>query len=73
MLYNEQGDNAKAEEIFRDTFKDNPNLHEIAYSLALLLAEKEEYEEAALFMGKAAENMPLLQGCIIIMACSCSY
>ena len=33
-------------------------MHEIDYSLALLLAEKNDYEEAARFMGEAADNMP---------------
>ena len=42
MMYNELGDQEKAETLFREVLRDIPGLHEISYSLALLLAEEEE-------------------------------
>ena len=58
MLYNQTGDNDKAETLLREVVTDHPELYEISYSLGLLLAEKEQYDEAVVYLEKAAKGMP---------------
>ena len=58
MLYNRLGDNEKAEVLFREVVSANAGLHDIAYSLGLLLAEKKKYKDAAKYLKRAAEGMP---------------
>jgi len=58
MLYDRQGEKDKAEALLREALEADPDLHEVAYSLGLLLAEKERYEEAAVYLQQAARGMP---------------
>jgi tetratricopeptide (TPR) repeat protein len=58
MFYNQKGENGKAEMLFREVIQEHPELHEIAYSLGLLLAEMKKYDQAAIYLGKAAKGMP---------------
>jgi Tfp pilus assembly protein PilF len=58
MLYNQEGNNKAAEKLFREVLTSNPEFHEAAYSLGLLLAENRNYEEAALYLERAAAGMP---------------
>jgi len=58
MLYNDRGDQAKAEALLREVVTANPEEYQVAYSLGLLLAEKEKYDEAAQYLGKTAGGLP---------------
>ncbi|MDH3957799.1 MAG: tetratricopeptide repeat protein, partial [Desulfobacteraceae bacterium] len=58
MFYNKRGENDKAEELLREVVKAHPELHEISYSLGLLLAEMKKYDPAAVYLKKAAKGMP---------------
>jgi Tfp pilus assembly protein PilF len=58
MLYNGRGENGKAEKLFRDVIARNPELHEVAYSLGLLLAEMGKPEQALTYLERAAKGMP---------------
>ena len=58
MSLNLNGDNAEAENLLRQVIEQNPQLHEVRYSLGLLLAELEKYEDAAAMLGLAADGMP---------------
>jgi tetratricopeptide (TPR) repeat protein len=58
MFYNKRGENANAEELLREVVKAHPELHEIAYSLGLLLAEMKKYDPAVVYLKKAAKGMP---------------
>ncbi len=58
MQYNNTGENKKAEQLLREVLLNNPDLHEISYSLGLLLAELQNFSEAAIYLGKAADGMP---------------
>lgn len=58
MFYNKRGENDKAEELLREVVKSHPELHEIAYSLGLLLAEMKKYDPAVVYLKKAAKGMP---------------
>jgi tetratricopeptide (TPR) repeat protein len=58
MFYNKRGENDKAEELLREVVKSHPELHEIAYSLGLLLAEMKKYNTAVVYLKKAAKGMP---------------
>ena len=58
MLYNSQGDNARAETLLREVMTQNPESYETAYSLGLLLAEMGKLEDSATYLGIAAEGMP---------------
>ena len=51
-------DVAEAEALLRSILEAYPEQHEIAYSLGLLLAEVGRYEEAAVFLERAAAGMP---------------
>jgi tetratricopeptide (TPR) repeat protein len=57
MLYNRQGKNHKAEKLLRGVVEQEPELYEIAYSLGLLLAEMQQYQDAERFLGRAADGM----------------
>ena len=57
MLYNRQGKNDEAEKLLRDVVAQQPDHYEISYSLGLLLAEMKRYEDAAIYLGKAAAGM----------------
>jgi len=57
MLYNQQGKNQEAERLLREVAEQEPGLHEVAYSLGLLLAEMHRYEDAATYLGRAAAGM----------------
>jgi tetratricopeptide (TPR) repeat protein len=58
MFYNKRGENDKAEALLREVVKAHPELHEISYSLGLLLAEMKKYGPAAVYLKKAAKGMP---------------
>jgi tetratricopeptide (TPR) repeat protein len=58
MLYNQRGDNDRAEVLLREVVEAFPEVYEAAYSLGLLLAEKKQYPEAAVFLRKAAQGLP---------------
>jgi predicted CXXCH cytochrome family protein len=58
MFYNQKGENGKAEVLLREVIQEHPEMHEIAYSLGLLLAEMKKYDQAAIVLGKAAKGMP---------------
>jgi predicted CXXCH cytochrome family protein len=58
MFYNKRGENEKAEVLLREVVNAHPELHEISYSLGLLLAEKKKYDSAVIYLKKAAEGMP---------------
>ena len=57
MLYSRQGKNREAEKLLRDVADQEPEQHEVAYSLGLLLAEMQQYDEAEAYLGKAASGM----------------
>ena len=57
MLYNRQGKNLDAEKMLREVVDQQPELYEVAYSLGLLLAEMQQYEDAEIYLGKAASGM----------------
>ena len=58
ILYNSQGDNARAETLLREVMTQNPESYETAYSLGLLLAEMGKVEDSATYLGIAAKGMP---------------
>ena len=58
MFYNKTGENDKAEVLLREVVKAHPELHEISYSLGLLLAEMKKYDLAVVYLKKAAKGMP---------------
>jgi Tfp pilus assembly protein PilF len=58
MLYNRQGKNDEAEGLLREVVDAHPEIHEIHYSLGLLLAERKKYPEAATYLAMAAVGMP---------------
>jgi tetratricopeptide (TPR) repeat protein len=58
MLYNRLGDMDEAEGLLCEVMTAHPELHDIAYSLGLLLAEKRLYDEAVLYLAKAVQGMP---------------
>jgi Flp pilus assembly protein TadD len=58
MFYNQRGENDKAETLLREVAASQPELHEVQYSLGLLLAEEKEFDEAANYLKQAAEGMP---------------
>jgi tetratricopeptide (TPR) repeat protein len=58
MLYNQRGENERAEVLLREVVGAHPELYDAAYSLGLLLAEMKQYVEAAAFLERAAEGMP---------------
>ncbi len=58
MLYNQKGENDRAEVLLREVTTEHPEMHEIAYSLGLLLTEMKKYDQAAIYLEKAAEGMP---------------
>jgi tetratricopeptide (TPR) repeat protein len=58
MLYNQRGENQKAEALLREVTASHPDLYEVHYSLGLLLAEEKKYAEAADYLQQAAAGMP---------------
>ena len=58
MEYNGAGENEEAEQLLLEVVEQHPQMYEIAYSLGLLLSEMEKYEEAAIYLGRAADSMP---------------
>jgi Tfp pilus assembly protein PilF len=58
MLYNQRGENDKAEVLLHEVMAEHPQMHEIAYSLGLLLSEVKKYDQAAIYMEKASKGMP---------------
>ena len=58
LLLNRSGDNESAAALLREVVQDDPELHEAAYSLGLLLAEMGRLDEAAKMLGSAADGMP---------------
>jgi tetratricopeptide (TPR) repeat protein len=58
MLQNRLGNKDKAEQLLREVVTANPELYDVAYSLGLLLAEEKKYDEAVLFLEKAAKGLP---------------
>jgi len=58
MLYNQKNENEKAETLLREVTMSHPEMHEISYSLGLLLAEMKKYDQAVTYLEKAARGMP---------------
>ncbi|MFC2083781.1 tetratricopeptide repeat protein [Bacteroidota bacterium] len=58
MVYNRKSDNNKTEALFRNLIKNHPEFPDAYYSLGLLLAETEKYEEAAELLKRATQLMP---------------
>jgi tetratricopeptide (TPR) repeat protein len=58
MLYNQKGENPKAEALLREVTASHPDLYEVHYSLGLLLAEENRYAEAADHLKRAIIGMP---------------
>ncbi len=58
MLYNQRGENNKAEVLLREVTAEHPQMYTIAYSLGLLLSEMKKYDQAAVYMEKASKGMP---------------
>jgi tetratricopeptide (TPR) repeat protein len=58
MVYNRMGKNSEAEQLLREVVQAQPRLHEVQYSLGLLLAERKNYEEASLYLSMAARGLP---------------
>ena len=58
MLYNQKGENDRAEVLLREVTTEHPEMPEIAYSLGLLLTEMKKYDPAIFYLQKAAEGMP---------------
>ncbi|WP_027184620.1 tetratricopeptide repeat protein [Desulfovibrio inopinatus] len=57
MLYNRQGRNQEAEKLLREVLQQHPEMYEVSYSLGLLLAEMQHYQDAAFYLGKAGAGM----------------
>lgn len=57
MLYNRQGKNSKAETLLREVIEQEPELLEVSYSLGLLLAEMQKYNDAERYLGRAAAGL----------------
>lgn len=55
VVLNQLGRNLEAESILRDLIKTHPEFNDSYYSLGLLLAEQNKYEESAIYLEKAAE------------------
>ena len=58
MFYNQLGRNADAETLLREVVNAYPELHDVNYSLGLLLAEEKKYIEAEQHLALAARGMP---------------
>jgi Tfp pilus assembly protein PilF len=58
MLYNQMGRKDATETLLREVAASHPELHEVQYSLGLLLAEERKYAEAANYLKQAAAGMP---------------
>jgi tetratricopeptide (TPR) repeat protein len=58
MLYNQMGRKDEAEVLLREVVVAHSELHEVQYSLGLLLAEKNELSEAARYLEMAAAGLP---------------
>ncbi len=58
MIYNQRGENNKAEKLLREAVDAYPEMGEIAYSLGLLLVEMKKHEPAALYLHRAAKRLP---------------
>jgi tetratricopeptide (TPR) repeat protein len=58
MLYNQQGQNSEAERLLREVASAQPELYEVKYSLGLLLAELQRYDEAVDFLSQAGRGLP---------------
>ena len=58
VLYNQAKRNDEAEKLLREVVSENPDLHEVSYSLGLLLAEQGKFEEAAVYLERAARGLP---------------
>ena len=54
-VYNQQGKNDEAEKLLREVLNENPEIHQVNYSLALLLAEKGNIAESRIYFHKAIE------------------
>ena len=58
MLYNQLGKKDETEALLREVANSHPEVPDVAYSLGLLLAERKNYAEAAVYLEKAASGMP---------------
>jgi len=58
MLCNSRGDNEKAEQLFKEILEARPDMHDIEYSLGLLLVEEKKYTTALTYLEKAAKGLP---------------
>jgi len=54
-VYNQQGKNDEAESLLREVLNENPELHQVYYSIALLLDEKGNIPESRKYFLKAVE------------------
>jgi len=57
MLYNRQGKNREAEKLLREVVEREPELYEVSYSLGLLLAEMQKYQDAERYLAVAASGL----------------
>lgn len=57
MEYNRLGRNGEAEKLLKEVVAAEPRMFEIHYSLGLLLSEMRNYDEAAYYLGSAADGM----------------
>ena len=57
-VYNQQGKNDEAERLLREVLNENPEIYQVNYSLALLLAEKGNIAESRNYFLKAAALLP---------------
>jgi len=58
IVYNQRGENEKAERLLREVLAAQPGMHDVEYSLGLLLAEMKRYDEAAVYLEKASKGIP---------------
>lgn len=54
---NSNGQNEEAVKLLKEVLKDQPALYDVAYSLGLLLAEMDNYQEASVYLQMAATGM----------------
>ena len=57
MQLNSEGQNEEAVKLFKEVLDDHPTLYDITYSLGLLLAEMDNYTDAATYLKIAADNI----------------
>ncbi len=58
MLYNAQGDNEKAVQLFVQMLEKRSQMYDIVCSLRLLLVEQKKYNEAVVYLQRVARSLP---------------